>query len=488
MGYFEFPTWLQITVWYVFAAGAIMLLLALFWDRSRGRLRCPRCAYDMAGAKDLKCPECGHVARSEATLRKTRRHYVWALLGLVLLSSPTAEPAWRAYKMGTYWQWMPRRALIYALPWGIDKRGYWSEFEGRVVAERRTQGRIAWTADVRYQGRDLSSSERALLAERIVDALTTVKDARTIATLLEIARQLKIDAPGMTSAAMAQLPGPEPYRACAALKLARDRNYPVSDVLDAVLPAAMTAPQSAPIWGESVQFLCKLADYLGHADTSDPRVVPFLIQLLGFPVSTSDGYALRTAVQLAFADLGPAAREAIDALKASHQLSSPDPPADYAYWMVSGRFRSRYEALEHIASYPNRECQEFVATELGRIEPCENTIPLLKKLMSHSLMRVRDKAASSAIKLSLSNAISDPELLRQAFELLKDDAHKDFDAFWKTCEFAVEAGLDPAPLEALLPEFRNQTTRIPRVNVDNRASLLREYRASRSKDETFVPW
>jgi hypothetical protein len=94
MGYFEFPTWLQITIWYVFAAGAIMLLLALFWDRSRGRLRCPRCAYDMAGAKDLKCPECGHVARSEAArLRKTRRHYAWALLGLVLLSSQAGAQA-----------------------------------------------------------------------------------------------------------------------------------------------------------------------------------------------------------------------------------------------------------------------------------------------------------------------------------------------------------------------------------------------------------
>lgn len=488
MGYFEFPTWLQITVWYVFAAGAITLLLALFWDRSRGRLRCPRCTYDMAGAKDLKCPECGHVAPSEAALRKTRRHYVWALLGLVLLSSPTAEPAWRAYKVGTYWQWMPRRALIYALPWGINKRGYWSEFEARVVAERRTRGRTAWTADVHYLGRDLSSSERALLAERIVDVLSTVKDPYSKAYVLEVARQLKLDAPGLAPAAMAQLPGPEPYRACAALKLARDRNYPVSDVLDAVLPAAISVPPPAPLWGETEECLCELAAYLGRADTSDPRVVPFLIQLLGFPVSTSDGHALRTAVQLAFADLGPAAREAIDALKASRRLSSPDPLADYAYWMVSGRFRSRCKALEHIASYPNRECQEFVATELERIEPCEQTIPLLKKLMSHSLMWVRDKAASSAVKLSLANTITDPELLLQAFQLLKDDAHKDFDAFWSTCEIAAEVGLDPAPLEAMLPEYRNPTSRVPSGNLDNRASLLREYRASRCQGETFVPW
>ncbi|MFO0836397.1 MAG: hypothetical protein U0638_15630 [Phycisphaerales bacterium] len=485
MGYFEFPMWLQITVWYVFAAGAIMLLLALFWDRSRGRLRCPRCAYDMAGAKDLKCPECGHVARSEAALRKTRRHYAWALLGLVLLSSPTAEPAWRAYKMGTYWRWTPRRALIYALPWGTDWPGYWREFERRVVAERRTQGRIAWTEDVHYQGRDLSSSERALLAERIVDALTTVKDARTTATLLEIARQLKIDAPGMTSAAMAQLPGPEPYRACAALKLARDRNYPVSDVLDAVLPAAMSAPQSAPNWFETEECLCELADYLGHVGGTDSRVVPALMQLYAHPIHALYGSPLHETVMIAFADVGPAAHEAAELLKISGR---PSPSRIYAFWMVTGRFGSRCEALEQVASVPSRDYQEFAAQEIARIEPCENTIPLLKKLMSHSLMWVRDKAASSAIKLSLANTISDPELLRQAFELLKDDAHMDFDAFWKTCEFAVEAGLDPAPLEALLPEFRNQTTRIPRENVDNRASLLREYRASRSKDETFVPW
>ena len=103
-------------------------------------------------------------------------------------------------------------------------------------------------------------------------------------------------------------------------------------------------------------------------------------------------------------------------------------------------------------------------------------------------MWVRDKAASSAVKLSLANTITDPELLLQAFQLLKDDAHKDFDAFWSTCEIAAEVGLDPAPLEAMLPEYRNPTSRVPSGNLDNRASLLREYRASRCQGETFVPW
>lgn len=45
--------------WTLTGAGLLMLLWALFRDRSRGRRRCPRCWYDMAGVPGLQCPECG---------------------------------------------------------------------------------------------------------------------------------------------------------------------------------------------------------------------------------------------------------------------------------------------------------------------------------------------------------------------------------------------------------------------------------------------
>jgi len=48
----------------------------LWGDRAKGRLRCPKCWYDMEGnykAAKLQCPECGHNARTEKRLQKTRR-------------------------------------------------------------------------------------------------------------------------------------------------------------------------------------------------------------------------------------------------------------------------------------------------------------------------------------------------------------------------------------------------------------------------------
>ncbi len=62
----------------VVACGGLVLTgWALFWDRARGRRRCPKCWYDLAatpaGAAGTTCPECGRTARSERELARTRR-------------------------------------------------------------------------------------------------------------------------------------------------------------------------------------------------------------------------------------------------------------------------------------------------------------------------------------------------------------------------------------------------------------------------------
>lgn len=75
--------WLfEITGFLVGGIGAVLVLMALFADRSRGRRRCPRCWYSMDGAPGLRCPECGGEARSDRRLFKTRRRWVFALLAL----------------------------------------------------------------------------------------------------------------------------------------------------------------------------------------------------------------------------------------------------------------------------------------------------------------------------------------------------------------------------------------------------------------------
>ncbi len=68
-------------------AGLFLLARASFWDRARGRLRCPKCWYDMAGTApgaSPRCPECGREAGDERDLKRTRRHWRTASFGLIL--------------------------------------------------------------------------------------------------------------------------------------------------------------------------------------------------------------------------------------------------------------------------------------------------------------------------------------------------------------------------------------------------------------------
>ena len=51
----------------------MLLIWAIIGDRSRGRLRCPRCWYDMEGIDTPQCPECGRTIKSPKQLRKARR-------------------------------------------------------------------------------------------------------------------------------------------------------------------------------------------------------------------------------------------------------------------------------------------------------------------------------------------------------------------------------------------------------------------------------
>src|SRR5689334_22498472 len=78
--------------WAFWAGGALvgliglwMLWRALFADRARGRRRCPKCWYDLAGVPGLKCPECGREVKREKQLGKTRRRWGVAVLGVIVL-------------------------------------------------------------------------------------------------------------------------------------------------------------------------------------------------------------------------------------------------------------------------------------------------------------------------------------------------------------------------------------------------------------------
>ncbi len=110
--------WLYHTLGWVIGGAAVTLLAwALFWDRARGRKRCPKCWYDMAGVPGLRCPECGCDAKREKRLTRTRRRKWWAgfavvsmVVGFVVHRVPeVAAHGWRGS--------VPTTVLILALPW-----------------------------------------------------------------------------------------------------------------------------------------------------------------------------------------------------------------------------------------------------------------------------------------------------------------------------------------------------------------------------------
>jgi HEAT repeat protein len=119
----------------VFGAAAMALLVwALFADRARGRVRCPKCWYDMTGATGGRCPECGHVAKSDRALRRTRRRWKWAaasalplMIALFLVVQPKVQrDGWGSVT--------PATVLILALHMN-DNKWAMEALERRISAE-----------------------------------------------------------------------------------------------------------------------------------------------------------------------------------------------------------------------------------------------------------------------------------------------------------------------------------------------------------------
>lgn len=83
------PDWAFHYAGYAVAIIAVLgVLLALFRDRAKGRARCRKCWYDLAGAGDLPilCPECGKSHTKPRHLKKTRRHKRLALMWLLVMA------------------------------------------------------------------------------------------------------------------------------------------------------------------------------------------------------------------------------------------------------------------------------------------------------------------------------------------------------------------------------------------------------------------
>jgi HEAT repeat protein len=98
------------------AVGLVLVCLAIFADRPRGRRRCPRCWYDMSHTEGLVCSECGRHARRERRLHRTRRHRRVAALGMLLLLLGVSGAAYPTVKAHGWQNYAPTMVLIIAAP------------------------------------------------------------------------------------------------------------------------------------------------------------------------------------------------------------------------------------------------------------------------------------------------------------------------------------------------------------------------------------
>ena len=66
--------------------GLLLVCWGLWGDRSKGRLRCPKCWYDMRGTLPrMECPACGYDAGHVRRLCRSRRRWRPIVVGIVLL-------------------------------------------------------------------------------------------------------------------------------------------------------------------------------------------------------------------------------------------------------------------------------------------------------------------------------------------------------------------------------------------------------------------
>lgn len=93
-------------------AGLWLAYWALLFDRAKGRKRCPKCWYDMHAAESLRCPECGHTAKTDRKLRKTRRRWRWALMSAVVIFGASFLASFPRVKREGWVAFIPSTVLI----------------------------------------------------------------------------------------------------------------------------------------------------------------------------------------------------------------------------------------------------------------------------------------------------------------------------------------------------------------------------------------
>lgn len=103
-------------------AGGWFVVRGLWGDRIRGARRCPRCWHDLSRTPGLVCGECGFEAASERDLRRVRRRWPLAGVGVLLLLAGIAGIE-SSVAQRDLWRLVPDRMLVALLPWNSGLGG-----------------------------------------------------------------------------------------------------------------------------------------------------------------------------------------------------------------------------------------------------------------------------------------------------------------------------------------------------------------------------
>ncbi len=158
------------------ASGVLWIIQSVVGDRARGRVRCPKCWYDMSEVPTMMCPECGHESKSRSQHTRTKRPrwaFIIAILSIVIGSYGfsvnrrviatdlfAAVPTW-VLMVG--WEWFPTR-LVY-------DDGTMTPSGDRVAVDSCLQNRL--------DDKEWVSKERATrFAGRISQQMLKSKEAR----------------------------------------------------------------------------------------------------------------------------------------------------------------------------------------------------------------------------------------------------------------------------------------------------------------------